>query len=159
MSTQVWYDPKDEKAFGAAWVCRKWFSEFRREEKLQYGNLRTSTYPFYDRQTLIYIIDSRFTQEQKEKLKSLVLQVHYLEATRAWVNFFSSNIPVFLRYLNNETQPYLDYIRIKERTFEAWDILYAEFETDLGRVLTKATAIQEYIQSQYRFSRKESQSQ
>lgn len=150
MTIQVWHDGDYDRGFVPAWIIYRHFKKFKPLEKVKYSISNSNTgLPKYELDDTIYIVGELKQHVPQKALQIKALPEHNL-AIVTWHYFFKDNVPLLLRYYAK--YPTLSHATLVRRyidmhpvTFSAWDNLYALFETDIGRVIDRAEAIQQYI--------------
>lgn len=108
------------------------------------------------------ILDHHKTaQADLQDFKGAIFDMNRSGAVITWSYFNPEPVPLLLRYVQDndlwqhklkDSREITRYIRTMPHTFQAWDILFAEFETDLGAVGSRARAIEKYFQNQILFN-------
>ncbi len=108
------------------------------------------------------ILDHHKTaQEDLKDFPLALFDMNRSGAVITWSWFHAEPVPLLLRYVQDndlwqhrlkDSKAVVRYMRTVPHTFEAWDKLYAEFESGLNEVGGKARAIEDYFQNQIRFN-------
>lgn len=109
--------------------------------------------------TNLTILDHHKTAEADLKaFPNAIFDMNRSGAVITWNYFHKDPVPLLLRYVQANdlwrhkdlpnTQAMIRFIRTMPRTFDNWDILNRQIETEFRNVMPKALAIEEYFQTQ-----------